>query len=102
MDMTAGTESQGTDTTADGWLERVRDAERRGDFLAAYDLGQQALEFFPEDVAPQRRGGISIIHREMHFTLLASPIAARVYLMGYWSTRAVCRTIFEHASRMLL
>ena len=55
MDMTVGTESQRTDTTADGWLERVRGAERRGDFLAAYDLGQQALEFFPEDVALKHR-----------------------------------------------
>src|SRR4051812_20099002 len=36
--------------TAAQWLARVRDLERRGDLLLAYDTAMQALEAHPGDV----------------------------------------------------
>jgi len=37
--------------TADGWLEAVLDAERRGELLTAFDLAEGGLDEYPDDVA---------------------------------------------------
>ncbi len=37
--------------TAEAWLADVRDAERRGELLAAFDLAERGLEEYPGDMA---------------------------------------------------
>ncbi|HEY7948545.1 MAG TPA: tetratricopeptide repeat-containing protein, partial [Acidimicrobiales bacterium] len=46
--------------TAEAWLEAVRDAERRGELLSAFDLAEQGLEEYPRDVALQFRAVLSL------------------------------------------
>lgn len=41
--------------TADEWLRQVKDSERRGELLAAYDLATRALAFHPHDVSLRHR-----------------------------------------------
>ncbi len=46
--------------TAAAWLEAVRDAERRGELLSAFDLAERGLEEYPGDVALQFRAVLSL------------------------------------------
>jgi hypothetical protein len=46
--------------TADAWLQAVRDAERRGELLAAFDLAERGLEEYPGDVALRFRAVLSL------------------------------------------
>jgi class 3 adenylate cyclase len=46
--------------TAEAWLESVRDAERRGELLSAFDLAEQGLEEYPGEVALRYRAVLSL------------------------------------------
>jgi hypothetical protein len=46
--------------SAEGWLDAVRDAERRGELLSAFDLAQRGLEEHPADVALQYHAVLSL------------------------------------------
>jgi hypothetical protein len=39
-----------SDGAAADWLTAVRDAERRGELLAAFDLADRGLEEHPDDI----------------------------------------------------
>jgi class 3 adenylate cyclase len=42
------------------WVERVRDAERRGELLAAFDLAEQGLEEHPDDTWLRHRAVLAL------------------------------------------
>ncbi len=46
--------------TTGTWLDAVRDAERRGELLSAFDLAQRGLEEHPDDVALQYHAVLSL------------------------------------------
>jgi Tetratricopeptide Repeats-Sensor len=50
----------GPSRTAEAWLEAVRDAERRGELLSAFDLAERGLEEYPDDVALRYHAVLSL------------------------------------------
>jgi hypothetical protein len=52
--------SDDSSRTAAAWLEAVRDAERRGELLSAFDLAEQGLEEYPGDVALRFRAVLAL------------------------------------------
>src|SRR3954462_1253784 len=48
------------DRPAAEWAEAVRDAERRGELLTAFDLAERALEEHPEDLWLQHRAVLAL------------------------------------------
>lgn len=52
--------SEGPSRTAEAWLDAVRDAERRGELLSAFDLAERGLEEYPGDVALRYRAVLSL------------------------------------------
>jgi hypothetical protein len=51
---------QGRPATVDVWLREVRDAERRGELLTAFDLAERALAEHPGDVQLQYRAILAL------------------------------------------
>ncbi len=54
------TEQKPSRDTAAGWLRRVKEAERRGELLTAYDLASQALSEHPGDLALRHRAVLQL------------------------------------------
>ena len=54
------THSEGDDLSlsAEAWLARVRELERNGELLRAYDAAEQGLEAFPEDLGLKHRAAL--------------------------------------------
>src|ERR1700691_6691373 len=46
--------------TSAAWLAAVRDAERRGELLSAFDLAERGLEEYPDEVALQYHAVLSL------------------------------------------
>jgi class 3 adenylate cyclase len=55
-----GFDSDGEPSSASGWLEAVRREERRGEFLAEYDLASRGLELFPDDLWLKHRAVLAL------------------------------------------
>jgi hypothetical protein len=53
-------QSEEPSRTADGWLGAVRDAERRGELLLAFDLAGRGLEEYPGDVELRYRAVLAL------------------------------------------
>src|ERR1700736_4309408 len=47
-------------SSADAWLAAVRDAERRGELLAAFDLAEQGLDQLPGDLPLRFRAVLAL------------------------------------------
>ncbi len=52
--------STGDPSTATEWLEAVRHEERRGEFLAEYDLANRGLELYPDDLWLKHRAVLAL------------------------------------------
>lgn len=46
---------------ASAWLAAVRESERRGELLAAYDIAERGLERYPDDVPLKHRAVLALV-----------------------------------------
>jgi len=49
-----------SERSAAEWAEAVRDAERRGELLTAFDLAERALEEYPDDLWLKHRAVLAL------------------------------------------